>query len=422
MVGVVYDKGYFMSICSDAIQCKNTTVSVVDAATTDGSIKHNVNIKQSATILGVNYPLMSFIRTFSADWHKVDDSGIYAMVDVTDQGLVACAAGHSTHSGTVSEDCTQSMIIPMYLNITDKIFVYKKIVETIKFEVNAHPKLAGFKGKWGVQYFWKFVIHKKDNEFLKRIESFHVVNGTVDKEVSTITSYTNPFPEVSAAASWGLYGNMVYHTNTETTVDSTIRQILVIPNPPSLSIPQDFGDDATPSVNNYGFYDYNATEAGFIPSTLGAEDGGKDFYYPYWLRQMTENTYMRTWADNKWSFLADKATPVASDTWTPPEPLTYTLPFGSFVKDPAGNYIHSALFEHSNGTAVVYNDSNIKDLFTKILTYGEPRVGGEAVYYPITVISSMNTMADITGSSVNDPRQLTFNGIKLTVNGENLDG
>ena len=413
-----------MSVCSEAVQCKNTTIAVNDSSVTDGSITHNMNIKQSAIILGKEYTFMSFIRTFSAVWHKKDDSGIYAMVDVENQGLVSCTSGNSTHTGMVSEDCTQTMIIPMYLNRSDNIFVYKKIVETIKFEVTAHPKLAGFRGKWGVQYFWKFVIKKQDKEALERVESFHIVNKDIDKIISTTTSYSNPFPEVQAEATWGLYGNMVYHTNAETSIDPTIRQILVIPAPPSLSLPQDFGVDATPSINNYGFYDYNATDAGFTPTTLGADDGGKDFYYPYWLRQMTPNTYMRTWADNKWSYLADKAVPTASAGWTPPDPEVYSLPFGSFVKDPTGNYIYSALFEHTNGTNVVYNDSNIKDLFSKILTYGEPRIGGNAIFYPITVVSSANNITYTSGNSVTtgDPRQITYNKTKLTVNGENLDG
>ena len=391
--------------CSAATPCGDGTTTTVQGSTTgSGSTSHNINIKQSALIMGINYDLMSFIRTFNINENQSGDSGITAMVSTGD-GYFPCTSGATLRiSGSVSENCVQSLIIPMYLNLTDKIFVYEKRVETIQFSVGASPHVCYFQTKWGLQGFAKYVVKAAGTEYLQINQEFHVVQDGVDNLIHSASQNKNPFQDVGVEATWGLYGNAIYNTNAETP-DPTVRQILVYPIVPSGAIPWDrCGAACAPSVNNYGFYDYNAMEGGFTPTTLGADDGGKDFYYPYWLRQMTTNSIMRELADIRWAhnWLHEN---IDNGDWTPPEPATYSWPFGSFVKDSAGNYIHSAIFTDINGVNFLYNKCSPLDIFDKISAAG----GGNQLYCPVTLVSNVAQFGiESEGGSavVTDPNQL----------------
>ena len=382
-------------LCKDSLPCDDAKkVEVPSTSNSNQGFNHVQNITQTAKILGKDYILMSFKRTFSAKWGESGDSGIYAVVEVSPTEQYPCV-NNATNiiNGVVSEDCVQELIIPYYLNLTDKIFVYKKITETIKFGANCHPKKASFKMKFGYGEFWKFVIKKSDKEILQCKEEFHVVQDDEDIVVHTVEWDKNPFELTGPMGSTGLLGEDIIKVNVEEN-DPSVRQILLFPIVPSQAIPVDLcGAKCAPSVNNYGFYDYNESEAGAIGGAgnrLGEADGGKDMFYPQWLRAMTPNPIMQAWANERWMVRWYHQDPPPPDSkWVAPDPVTYNWPFGSFVKDKDGNYIHSALFTDRNGNSFVYNKSNVEDIFTKIDEYGQKLNDGEKLYYPITLIADV---------------------------------
>jgi hypothetical protein len=279
----------------------------------------------------------------------------------------------------------------MFLNLTDKIFVYRKITEKIKFTSTAHPRPARFRERWGMREYIKFVVYKTgDKEALTGTEEFHVVQDGVDEIIHTTTWNRNPFPEAKPEGSWGFYGHLDFKQNVQTH-NPNVRQILLFGNPPRESMPMDLcGIACDPSVNDYGFYDYNENglEGEFLGNALGAKDGGKDYYYPAWLRSMTFNAIMREWADTRWAYTWDHVPLPDKSNWVPPEPEVYPWPFGSFVKDRNGNYIHSALFVDSANTGIIYNKCFPADILDKVMSKGQPIHDSNRYFYPITLTSS----------------------------------
>lgn len=402
--------------CKDALPCKDRIqlgeLSTEGRAASFDSISHTQNVDQKATILGVQYSLNNLKRDFriSKDVTGAMPDGYYVQ---TNNGLIKCYTAGTAPSaqGFLKEDIESTTIVPMYLNIQDELFVYKKVHETIKFSPSIMEKVI-FRTRGGYQEFMKYVIKKTgDKEHLVGTEEFHIIYKGIDSIVHSSEYDFNPFPETSRQTTWGFYGGGITHTTNEE-YDPSVRQILVYPNPPSLGIPQDFNP---PSINMYGFYDYGEIEGGFIRNTRAKLDGGFDYWYPEWMRHMTAQPIMKQWADSRFSYIWDHIQPPRGE-WTAPAPENYPFPFGSFVQDLKGNYIHSCIFTDRNLQHIIYNNSNLNDVFNSILNLGQTLHGGEAVFFPITIVSSASEPTTVEGiGTTSDPNLLTDeNGLAIT--------
>jgi hypothetical protein len=113
---------------------------------------------------------------------------------------------------------------------------------------------------------------------------------------------------------------------------------------------------------------------------------------------MTLNPIIRGFADTRWMYIKLKEIPPDTQSWSPPEPILYSHPFGSFVQDKDGNYIHSAIFTDIYGTTFTYNNSNIIDLFKTIDSCGQPIATDNKLYYPITLINNGTSVGTSTTS------------------------
>lgn len=201
----------------------------------------------------------------------------------------------------------------------------------------------------------------------------------------------NPFPvnDVSGG-NWGLYGNVVNNISSPDSED--VACILVFPTPPKLAMCQD--NDCL----FYGFYDYNAVEGGFVENSLSKDDGGKDYFYPYWCRSMPIDPLWRQVADTRYQVIYTGAkTQVGGSLgpglnlegvtgWTPSKPLINPWPFGSFALDSKENFIAScvAQFGERVGKGIVYNESNVGNLFEALTKAGVSTRGPYTALYPVT--------------------------------------
>lgn len=410
--------------CLNALPCLNATEQIGEMPVSVGtppfmSITHTQNINQQAIILGVTYDLNKFDRQFviHSSGISILPTGYFAQ---TKNGLVRCGSSGGSKDdmlGGISEKAESTNIVPMYLNMKDDLFVYKKVQEKVEFSSSKSDKII-FRGMFGMTQHIKLVVTKEgEKEHLQGTEEFHIVYKGVDTVVYSSEYDFNPFPEISGLNTWGFYGGAIHKTVDGESFDPSIRQLFVYPNPGSLAIPQ---ADNIPSVYMYGFYDYGEVEAGLIKGTRATLDGGMDYWYPEWIRHMTRQPILESFAEERAAAIFDKYVPPNGD-WYAPAPETYKFPFGSFVQDLNGNYIHSCIFTDRKLQHIIYNNSNLNDVFNSILNLGQTLHGGEAVFFPITIISSTSEPTTVEGlGATSDPNLVTDeNGLAITdVNNE----
>lgn len=244
--------------------------------------------------------------------------------------------------------------------------------------------------KWGTSKLHKIIIPTSVRT--KGIERFIMVrNG--EKIVLAEVSYNyNPFPVSDMqGGNWGLYGNVV--NNAAMPDASDVACILVLPIPPKLAMCQDA------DCLYYGFYDYNAVEGGFVENSLSKDDGGKDYFYPYWCRSMPADPLWRQVADTRYEVIYTGAKTQAGGSlgtglnlegtteWTPSAPLVYPWPFGSFALDSKERFIASGILqfgERSGGKGVIYNESSIGDLFEALTKAKVSLRGPYTALHPVT--------------------------------------
>ena len=128
-----------------------------------------------------------------------------------------------------------------------------------------------------------------------------------------------------------------------------------------------------------------------MESSLSHDDGGKDYFYPYWCRAMPPDSLWRATADSRYNVIYSGQTINLAGTtaWTPLDPTVYCWPFGSFALDSKENFIASCLLqfgEHSGSNGVIYNYASMGDLFAAIKKTGAPLTKKFNSVYPVTPI------------------------------------
>lgn len=312
-----------------------------------------------------NVDNMPFDYTFKVDrefrcyfgWDRSIDSGY--VVTGCGEPITCESKLNSNPTCTQSEDCVFETNTLYYIDRQRDIFVWKNVKEELRWSADSGGKTAKFRLKFGTGYFHKICI--KNTVKTTGKETFWMsVKGTRTELASQSYEY-NPFPMTEGGgATWGLYGNTIQRSATPDT--SNVSCILLFPTVPKQAIPQDN------DVIAYGFYDYNSTEGGFIESSLPRDDGGKDYFYPYWLRQMPTDQLWRSTADSRYAVIysAGKSDISGTSDWYPLDPVTNEFPFGSIAIDSEENFISSLLLQfgqHADSKGVIINQTSFGDLF-----------------------------------------------------------
>lgn len=351
--------------CDKYIDCGDTAVTV-GVADESGVFGHTYDNTVLSDDVLEYYQKTTRNFNVSTSWDRDVNVG-YMLLGCSDEAFPCEASNKAIASSSCSEYCKRETNVPYFWDTQRGIYVWKHCEEELTFSVSSH-KTAAFKLKWGIGHFHKICI-KKTVRTKGKEQFFMVLNG-VKKLLAEVSYDYNPFPETeSGGATWGLYGNTVTRQATPDTED--VSCILLFPNVPKLAIPYDN------DVIAYGFYDYNVTEGGFTESSLPRDDGGKDYFYPYWCRAMPIDPLWRSTADQRYDVIYSKGHINLNGVspWSAPSPVTFPFPFGSFVMDTKGNFIVSCLLQFSSYASlsgVAYSETNFGDLHEALTKFKIP--------------------------------------------------
>jgi hypothetical protein len=323
--------------CTDFTDCGQT--ATVSSTNESGGWTHKIRntIGTDATL----YQLKT-TRDFSCTFGWARSSNISKYV--SNKGDVsACGSNSANPSSSVNENCTVFKRTPYYIDRTQGIALYKEQEEKLSFAVGSN-ETAIFRQMMGNMAFHKLKIRKSVKA--TGTERFILDNKGAKKTLVEKSYSFSPFPEQSPQNVWGLNGARVSQEGKYGTPDPDVAMILCLPIPGSLGIPLD------KDIAQYGFYDYLEVEGGGGFSALMEKDGGQDFFYPEWCRNMINDPiWAETAAQRFWLQFPGAGVPKPATTpsapWNPPSPETYCWPFGSFTKDALENFIYSCLLEFS---------------------------------------------------------------------------
>ena len=373
--------------CGQYIDCGDKSL---EAATYDESCDFSHSYTRTATTDDVLEFVHKTIRSFSVSygWDRAIDPG-YVLAGCAEDYFKCDSSANAIPSATCSESCLIEKKVPYYWDRLRGIYLWKHIREELVFSVTS-GKSAAFKVKWGIFRGNKICI--PDSVRTVGVERFIMLKDGVQKVLAEVEYSYNPFPQNDIqGGNWGLYGNVVNNASSPDTAD--VSCILVFPTPPKLAMCQD--NDCL----YYGFYDYNAVEGGFVENSLPKDDGGKDYFYPYWCRQMPSDDLWRATADLRYKviYAGSKAETGGSvsaglnlegtTSWTPPTPTVYPWPIGSLALDSKEQFVASLVLQfgdHAGGQGIVHNESNIGDLLTAIKAGGAPLNGRYSALFPVT--------------------------------------
>lgn len=295
-----------------------------------------------------------------------------------DSGIVPCG---EIDPATITSNCTESCRIetntPCFIDRQSQLVVWKNVVEEVNFNVTS-TDMAAFRTRWGNRNHAKICI--PDTVRGSGTEKYFMSFKGVVSELASQTYDWNPFPVTDmAGGNWGLYGNVVNNVTAPDT--QNVACIIVWPIP---------GKEAMTFDNDllfWGFYDYNAMDGGFVENSLPRDDGGKDFFYPYWCRSMAFDGLWRSTADERYLVIY---TPGADEsgtaTWTPNPSDYYEFPFGDFLTHET-DFIGSAVIQFSDragGNGIVYNEASMGDLFAALAE--SVTIGPFTVLYPMSAL------------------------------------
>lgn len=367
--------------CSKYVNCGDATIEL---ATYDDSSEFSHSVSQTVLSDDVLVFLQKTTRSFfvSYAWDRSIKPG-YVLSGCGNVPRVVCDnVQEAIPSSSCREYCSRECNIPYYWDRQRDIYVWKSIKEELDFSV-ASNKTAAFRMKWGTGQFHKICIPNTVRTL--GAERFLMVKNGVQSVLAEVEYTYNPFPLTeSGGATWGLYGSTISRSATPDTAD--IACILLFPTVPKQAIALDS------DVIAYGFYDYNAVEGGFTESSLPKDDGGKDYFYPYWCRSMPTDPLWRQVADTRYEViysggsLGPGLNLEGVTAWTPSKPLINPWPFGSFALDSKENFIAScvAQFGERVGKGIVYNESNVGNLFEALTKAGVSTRGPYTALYPVT--------------------------------------
>lgn len=363
--------------CGNYVDCGDSEIEVATYGSADQFSHSYTNTVDGNDVMGV-YQRTSRQFHVSHGWDRSIDPGYVMSGCGSDAPMMLCNnANDAVPSSSCSESCLREVNVPWYWDRKNGIYVWKRVQEELSFSI-ASSSVAIFKMKFGQGYFHKIIIPKSVRT--SGIEQFLMVKGGVKSVLAEVEYSYSPFPVPDGGgATWGLYGNTVLRTAVPDT--ENVACILLFPTVPKQAIALDN------DVIAYGFYDYNSVEGGFVESSLPKDDGGKDYFYPYWCRQMPTDPLWRSVADQRYDVIysAGAMNLSGTTTWYPPEPTTYPWPFGSFALDSKENFIASCILqfgEHANSKGLVYNEASMGDLFAAITKAGVPISVGFTSVYP----------------------------------------
>lgn len=325
--------------------CGETAEWLIGDHTTLG-LRQNRDNKVSFLLGETEIVVLRQIRKFRIDVTNNWDLQDPFLMKNTENKLFVCSARTSTSSNSVSEDYTCLTTKIHFIDTRHNNGLFTEYNEAVTFDYSGN-EMAGFKQVWGTGWYHKMPV--TNHKVTRIVTSYIVING----EKTVLKTETE--------------------TRTPHTADNPL--ILVYPNPPSLAIPVANCDD----IKQYGFYDYH--EGG--PAAAGGskrieQDGGDDFYWPEWLREVGELNYEVDGLARRNRYLAYYLGPSPNTTGSAACPAVFVddTPCASIAVDPSGNMFYSATLGRKVFNSL--SDGDLAELF--------PTLGSDPKFYPIAPV------------------------------------
>ena len=307
-------------------------------------VTHTKSRDFTIVVGGITIPVQLRKRTFSIGYDETWSWAGLTIVVGLDGNAEDCGTKTGSGSAAISENAEFTDSEFFYLDHINGIAIWRERRETCIFAQTA-SKTAVFKVPYGSFYANWFEI----SPVIERVTDYCLLINGVKEIVETVTDQVilNPL-------------NILW------------------PLPPSLATP----GDPCPAV----FYDYNGGGVGG-DMELAELDGGKDFYYPSWLRGMgLDRTIDQLEASERFTnyFMNHSSSDDLPPTQAFALPkLGYALPWGNAAKDKEGNILVS--FKTANKTInrlyLADEDKTVIDLNTTGILEGD-----NLKLYPVSLI------------------------------------
>lgn len=305
-------------------------------------IEHTKNLTEHLPSLDL--VLWSRERAFTLHGTETDyKNDGYWLNRVGGTGPVACYDHQVVNDASVSEHYRTIDSSLIYLDLRTDIRVYKTVTETIDFYCQS-AETAAFKTVWGNVYPHKLKVVSAPKT---KVILYTAVIGAKTEELKLRTINSNR------------------HSDTN-------PLILIYPNPPSQADPLDA------DVKKYGFYDYNADSW----DGLAKDDGGKDYYYPEWCRELgVDNSRDYRLRDARFNVLLtlpqDRTDSTMGESVILPG---HTFPTGNCAISREGDTLLSFLVDETEAINRLYNkDGQLIEFLDLVYKEG----GGKTLIYPV---------------------------------------
>lgn len=377
-------------ICdNETLNCNTINTTIAEANSRNVAIKHDINRTVTANINGVNLIVLRTKRDFSltgtlAYAPKGNARAVYGIAEVTDEfnpnGVVVCEGdlAISDKSSSVSENVSITTCYFHFIDLPNNIAFFERRTDSLKFTVTS-DEIAWFRTRWGSFKSHELII-PSSAKALRRKEFVIIKNG-VERVLSDESDYFSVMPETTGAISTGgLGGSDISQAELQAAqkVDvSQIGVILCVPQPPTEAT----ATELNPEILRRGFYDYL-----LMGESLQEEDGGMDFFYPAWCRNMSPDLYWQVEAKARFGYS------VNGDSFPSTIPIKTELqwelaPQCSYAKHPVEGEMWSWAFVDGKGVGRSFSEINGVDtnkLLSKAIAPGT--LATNTVYTPISLV------------------------------------
>lgn len=347
----------------------------------NNQLSHNVDHEY---LIDLGFEILYSIKTnrrFSISGNNTFSRDVHAVTETSCDGtstppcLAWCYNEDEMASATISENCTITRDTIYYLDMAKQIVLYRRETETIAFSATS-SETTKFKEMFGVTNYHKIKI---SGVKISGTEQFILVFGGERRILNEINYLKEPTWMMGSIGIPTLDRGVIYPTNCDG-YDHSIQQIIVWPVPISMGIPLDL------ELRCLGFYDYGFEQPGVVPE-LVEKDGGRDFFYPSWIREsMVTDKFYASVRDRRFSIVYEDSAPIGIAPLTMPEVEHDVVPKGNAVYDSQLGKMFSFTFTDRDGVAHSVAELDGKDPKSLIINNDVTGYGDEWSYHPISIL------------------------------------
>lgn len=395
-VNTEYTDMYCQSTCSP-LKCRpldfDTNILFppkVVSEVTPSTINQQFHSDMTMDFFGHPIQLSKTRRTFSAEWDKKYEIPTSLVKEGSEYKF--CARKDRVFSATISEDCVVEAATLHYLDIANRVLLYRTCSEYVRFSAESAEYATFYLGgnKATVGAYHKMLLPLPDEAGAEKNghEEWWLIIGDEKTLISTADYRKRVLP-------W--YGPQVFDdfSPCDAYGPSGAYSVILLPPPANadLLVPHDREHNHELYCNGW----YNAAD--MVEDALSG--GFLDFFYPVWCRSLI--------TDPVWKQAAAMRSRAGASNpdYTPPAPNVSPIPTGAFARHPIVGSLYQFLVRDAQGRDTVVSSSEaVEPLVTDNLTNRGVDIHkqGHTLLYPISLIGGgEGTAAPSKQQSAHDP-------------------